>query len=342
MTNDLGMQSVVSDSALYAKFDDSTLAGFSEIQVDDCLNAGKQSFERLTQKALKRIESKPRVYDSFDYFGTHIQTIAPQNFSVGQPYYAKHMTFLPKDTSFDEFRKHRVIYSWPTNTKADVAFCANRAAQVSNQTFSKEKVNELNRGIKRMQQNVSKALLYPKLILSSLQFRVYADATFATNDDLLSQLGYISMLCDDSNKFHYLEFSSKKSKRVVRFVMAAEVYSFMNAFDAMAVVVSDYLLLLKKSVLVYIFTDSKQIFDAITRGKRTTKKRLMIDIKCAREAYKKFEVSAIGLVRRELNLADGLTKENDNGVLDMLLHTGVDITEVELWIERNIDATNSD
>lgn len=71
--------------------------------MDDSPNAGTQSFEHLTQKTLKTFESKPRVYDSFDYFGSQTQTITPHKFCVGQPYYAKHMTFIPKDTSFDEF-----------------------------------------------------------------------------------------------------------------------------------------------------------------------------------------------------------------------------------------------
>lgn len=48
------MQPVHSDSALYAKFEDSTLVGLSEIQVDDCLKEGTQSFEQLTPKTLKK------------------------------------------------------------------------------------------------------------------------------------------------------------------------------------------------------------------------------------------------------------------------------------------------
>lgn len=34
----------------------------------------------------------------------------------------------------------------------------------------------------------------------------------------------------------------------------------------------------------------------------------MVHIKSAREAYKKFEISAIGLVREDLNPTDGVTK----------------------------------
>lgn len=146
-------------------------------------------------------------------------------------------------------------------------------------TFSKKKVNELNRGIKRMQQIVFRVLLYPELSLSSLQFRVYADASFAINDDLSSQLGYVNMLYDKSNKFHVLDFSNKKSKLVLSFVMAAEVYAFMDAIDTMTVTVTDSSLLLKKSVPVHMFTDMKQLFDSIALWKRAIEKRLEIDLK---------------------------------------------------------------
>lgn len=126
---------------------------------------------------------------------------------------------------------------------------------------------------------------------------MYGDASFATNDDLSSQLGYTILLCDESNRCHVLDFSRKKSKRIVRSIMAAEVYAFMDVFDVMTVIVSDYVMLLHKQIPVIMFTDSKKLFDNINRGKRTTEKRLVIDIKSAGEAYKKFEIHAIGLIR---------------------------------------------
>lgn len=35
--------------------------------VDDGIDAGSENFETLTEQALKKFESKPRVYDLFDY-----------------------------------------------------------------------------------------------------------------------------------------------------------------------------------------------------------------------------------------------------------------------------------
>lgn len=129
--NDLGMTALLSDSALYAKFAGGRLIGISGLQVDDCLNAGNKEFEELTNLTFQKFESKLRVYSNFDFFGTQIRTIAPGKYYVGQPYYAKNISTLPTNASFEEFRSHRSLFSWLTNTRPDASFCANQAAQVT-------------------------------------------------------------------------------------------------------------------------------------------------------------------------------------------------------------------
>lgn len=89
----------------------------------------------------------------------------------------------------------------------DVAYSANQSAQFSNQTFGKRKINELNREIQNMKQNVSRTRIYSKLSPDSLELRVYADTLYYTKEDLISQLGYIILLCDESTKYHVLNFS---------------------------------------------------------------------------------------------------------------------------------------
>lgn len=81
----------------------------------------------------------------------HIFKLLPQKSPASVSHIRqKHITLIPKNKRFNKFRKHRALFSRLINTKPDVAFCANRAAQVSNQTFSENKINELRRGIKRM------------------------------------------------------------------------------------------------------------------------------------------------------------------------------------------------
>lgn len=159
-----------------------------------------------------------------------------------------------------------------------------------------------------MKQNVTRTLIYSKLTTDSLEFWVYANAPYFANDDPTSQLGYIIFLCDESDKFHILDVSSKKFKRFVRSITAAAVYAFMDSFDVMTVLDSDSPLLLKQTIPLNTSTDSNLLFHALTRGKRATKKRLMIGTKSARKSYKRFKTSAIRLVRGNQNPSDAFTK----------------------------------
>ena len=64
------------------------------------------------------------------------------------------------------------------------------------------------------------------------------------------------------------------------------------------------------------------MFDVITKGSSTTEKKLMIDIASGRECYNRKELSHVGLVASEHNIADGLTKETPNNALENLMSSG--------------------
>lgn len=66
---------------------------------------------------------------------------------------------------------------------------------------------------------------------------------------------------------------------------------------------------------LFMYISSMQVFDALTRGKRTDERRSMIDVFAARQAYKKLEMTGVGYIRGSDNPAGGLTKLDDNGVL---------------------------
>ncbi len=89
--------------------------------------------------------------------------------------------------------------------------------------FEKERSKKLNNAIQYAKKTPDLKLKYKPLDRYSPHLRVYSDASFASNDDSSSQLGYIILLCDESNHCQILNYSSKKSKRVVRSIMAVEV-----------------------------------------------------------------------------------------------------------------------
>lgn len=73
-----------------------------------------------------------------------------------------------------------------------------------------------------------------------------------------------------------------------------------------------------------MFSDSKQVFDSATCGKRASERRLSIDIMAARDIYRNFEIACIGMVRGDINPADCLTKTTGNDSLRRIMETGVD------------------
>jgi len=84
-----------------------------------------------------------------------------------------------------------------------------------------------------------------------------------------------------------------------------------------------------------MWTDSKQMFDVFTRASHTTEKRLMIDVRAAREAYKRYEISNIGFVRSEHNPVDGLPKPHICAALDAALRMNTNVNPVQQWVTRN-------
>ena len=58
---------------------------------------------RVNRKTLKQFDSKPRVWDNFECFGTQIKTLALSLFSIGQELYAKQLHVVLSDSSFAMF-----------------------------------------------------------------------------------------------------------------------------------------------------------------------------------------------------------------------------------------------
>ena len=187
----------------------------------------------------------------------------------------------------------------------------------------------LNSAIKRMKATPELGLKYNGLDDDTLSLRVYTDASFGTNEDFSSQLGFVVLICDASNRCHVLEFSSKKSKRIVRSILGGKVYAFTEGFDCAYMLKDDLEGLYRKKIPIQMRTDSKQIFDMITKASSTSERRLMIDVSAARQAYNENEISNVGLVRSEHNIAEGLNKPKFCRSLDELMRAGVDLNPVE-------------
>ena len=132
-----------------------------------------------------------------------------------------------------------------------------------------------------------------------------------------------------------IDFKSYKSRQVVRSAMAGEVIAFSDLFDRAATLAAEIGEIFGRKIPVQLLTDSKSLFDVISKGSRTSEKRVMLDIAAAREGFRDKVISDIGFVRSSQNLADGLTKPMAQASLRVVLSTGFLDVKPEQWIIRN-------
>jgi hypothetical protein len=64
------------------------------------------------------------------------------------------------------------------------------------------------------------------------------------------------------------------------------------------------------NLLLVLCIDSKSLYECLVKLGITQEKRLIIDIICLRQAYKRREIAEVKWIKGESNLADAMTKSN--------------------------------
>lgn len=169
---------------------------------------------------------------------------------------------------------------------------------------------------------------------NSIQLAVFRDASFAFNPDFTYQLGYIFALTNSSRKANIIHYTSLKSKRVTWSVLAAELFTAVDAFDCastLRVTLNDILGLV---VPLVIYTDSKSLFGSITALNSTTEKRLLINLYLLSQNYELRELSDIVWIPRLSNLVDVMNTQKDSPTLFNLLQYNKIEVEAKTWVDR--------
>ncbi len=175
--------------------------------------------------------------------------------------------------------------------------------------------------MKSAQETIGIAL--PKLDSPFLYIVGYADAAFANNYDMASQLGFIVVLKNKNDPAAIVHYGSWKCSRVTRSVLGSEAYAFSHALDFVLALARDMSALFSRKISTVMFTDSKCPFDAVTKLSTVSEKRLLIDISAIRDSYTNSELSNVAHVCSKFNLAYVFTKEKaDLSMLKKLMKTG--------------------
>ncbi len=104
-----------------------------------------------------------------------------------------------------------------------------------------------------------------KLDLKSVHVRAFPDASFATNHNENSRLGHIVLLCDKQDTTCVLHYASYRSRRVASTVLVAEICAFADEYDFVYWSKRDLECILDKTLPLEIYTDSRSLFDVITK-----------------------------------------------------------------------------
>lgn len=172
--------------------------------------------------------------------------------------------------------------AWVTNSRPDISCHVAKLVQVVEESFEKNKhkyIKAVHKIMEQLKNNNDIFLKYPKLGKESLRITSYSDASFATNDDHTSQLGYFIFLSDKYNKCQPIYWTSYKAKRVTRSVLGSKVMALADAFDMAYIIKYDRQNIMNKQITLTMYTDSLSLFDVLTKATMTTEKRLMIDLK---------------------------------------------------------------
>jgi len=348
----LGMEHSSYDPCLLISTD-RTAFGLVGMQTDDTLILGSTKFKDQENRELKKAKFLAKPVDDLSdeeplvFNGCILKS---QNESIllvqkGQGTKIQQIQLDSKDRTAN-YREQRARGAYiATICQPEAMFDLSVAAQ--HQEPSDEEVKALNKRLEWQIQNVERGIRYINLDLNRTKLFVFVDGSFANNKDLSSQIGYVIILAneeasDEENSFllrgNLVHWSSTKSKRVTRSVLASEIYGMVSGVD-MSIVIKTTLDKITEQlnlpqVQIIVCTDSYSLYECLVKLGTTKEKRLMIDIMALRQSYERRELTEVRWINGQDNLADAMTKANPNQMLTKFLDINESIVRLEGWVKR--------
>jgi len=208
-------------------------------------------------------------------------------------------------------------------------------------------MKKLNNRIKWMLDNTQRGITYIPIDISTAKIYLFVDGSFANNDDLSSQIGYIIMIGNEKGDHeqqvitrNIVHWSSTKCKRVTRSVLASEIYAMATGVDIAFSISNTINSIIKRlghaELPLVVCTDSYSLFECVVKLGSTKEKRLMIDIMALRQMYEARELSEIRWICGDSNPADSMTKTTPNKSLNQLISTNELRLKIGAWVDRGV------
>lgn len=347
-------QSTFDPCLLIAK--DKDTFGIVAMQTDDTLYLGTPSFVTAEQKAIEDAKFRCKELSTLsathplEFNGSTIRMIGEMD---GQGYLTMCQkgqgTKLQVIEKTDPERNQKYVEQRARGAyiasicQPEAVFDLSVAAQAQDPTD--KDFDALNARIQWQIDNLDRGLNMIPVDLTTAKLMIFTDGSFANNQDLSSQIGFVMMLVNEElldTEFtitgSMIHYSSTKCKRVTRSVLASEIYGMMTGFD-IGISTADTMRRITKTlglpnIPVVICTDSRSLYDCLIRLGTTDEKRLMIDVMALREAYERREILEFRWINGKDNPADAMTKANPNGRLEEFISNNSLKIRIEGYVDR--------
>ena len=258
------------------------------------MGTGNQEFIELEAEKCQKFDIKEKVEDFPVRFGGTRIDLESDCLSFNQLENASSLKPLNKKSCRERNFAHlrgQLGYT-PTSARPEVACIYASAAHTKAKEAQPEDERNLNCAINHLQKYPF-GILFPHFDISSISILGYSDAGFASNSDLKSQLGMITFLMDKFDNAYIFHNASRKSNRVMRSVLAAEFFAFVACNDFSQILLYDLCQITRQKYPVFLMTDSKSIFDTITKLSCVGEKRMMIVTSDLRQSYSSGEITNV-------------------------------------------------
>src|SRR6266702_4660700 len=137
--------------------------------------------------------------------------------------------------------------------------------------------------------NIDKGIKYITLDLEHAKLFIFIDSSFINNKDFSSQIGYLIILANKTkgiNKFiikgNLIHYSSTKSKRVTKSVLASKIYRIVRGIN-MAITINTIIKIITGQLgfsytPIIVCTNLYSLYKCLVKLGTTKEKRLIINI----------------------------------------------------------------
>ncbi len=159
---------------------------------------------------------------------------------------------------------------------------------------------------------------YVKFDLTKLRLIIFTNSFFANNHDLFSQIDYVICLTNLKH-VNIVHWSSIKCKRVIRNVLATELYALTHDFDLDVALKTTLSAILDRFISLILCINSKSLYDCMIKFNTTQKKCFMINVMNFQQSYERRKMTKVKWIHEINNLIDSMIKNKAFSTLKTLI-----------------------